>query len=260
VLRWVLRILPVVILLVAGAQTFHWIEQYLIESPRFQLSSVEDYEGAAPRIEIQGIQHASRENVESVFAEDAGTSLYMFPLAERRRRLLAINWVKDATVSRIWPNRVRVSVREREPVAFVQLSQQQDGGRQVALIDEDGVLLEPPLKSDYDLPVLRGIEERQQEPARASRVGRAMALLAGLGPLADRISEVDTAHSDNLAVTMSVAGNPVTLQLGRKNFRSRIEHFLAHYAEIQRRVPDTTTFDLRIDDRITAVNGVSGGA
>ncbi len=260
VLRWVLRILPVMILLVAAAQAFHSTEQFLIGSPRFHLGFAEDYAGGAPKIEIQGIQHASRDRVEAVFAEDAGKSLYVFPLAERRRRLLAINWVKDAAVLRIWPNRVRVSIRERQPVAFVQLSSRRNGGQQVALIDKDGVLLDPPVQSDYDLPVLRGIEEQQQESARAERVGRAMAMLTSLGPLAERISEIDVGHPDNLAVSMSVAGNAVTLQLGRKHFRSRVEHFLAHYAEIQRRVPAASTFDLRIDDRITAVDGVGKGA
>ena len=37
------------------------------------------------------------------------------PLAERRRRLLAIDWVEDASVSRLWPNRVLVRITERKP-------------------------------------------------------------------------------------------------------------------------------------------------
>ncbi len=43
-------------------------------------------------------------------------------LGERRRRLLAVDWVKDASVSRRWPNRVSVNVIERRPVAFAQIA------------------------------------------------------------------------------------------------------------------------------------------
>ena len=51
------------------------------------------------------------------------------PLEERRRRLLAIDWVEDASVSRIWPNRLVVRIHERKPVAFVNLPVAEGGAR-----------------------------------------------------------------------------------------------------------------------------------
>jgi hypothetical protein len=39
--------------------------------------------------------------------------------------------------------------------------------------------------------------------------------------------------------------------MGDRNFKRRLEDFLAHYAEINKRSPRATSFDLRLDDRIT---------
>ena len=76
--------------------------------------------------------------MQRVFATDFDRSIFAVPLDERRRRLLAIDWVEDASVSRIWPDRLVVRIRERTPVAFVPL---RSG---VLLIDSHGVLLDQP--------------------------------------------------------------------------------------------------------------------
>ncbi len=43
------------------------------------------------------------------------------PIHKRRQQLLAIDWVEEASVSKIWPNTLKVQVHERAPVAFVHL-------------------------------------------------------------------------------------------------------------------------------------------
>ena len=62
-----------------------------------------------------------RPRSQSVFAATSGRSVYLCPISQRREQLLAIDWVEEATVSRIWPNRLSVAIRERKPVAFVQV-------------------------------------------------------------------------------------------------------------------------------------------
>jgi hypothetical protein len=47
-------------------------------------------------------------------------------------------------------------------------------------------------------------------------------------------------------------GRAVELMLGDTNFGRRYQNFLNHYPEIAKRSPDVKTFDLRLDDRITA--------
>jgi hypothetical protein len=59
----------------------------------------------------------------------------------------------------------------------------------------------------------------------------------------------------NLKVTVQPDDRVVTLLLGGQRFRRRLENFFHHYADIKRRLPDARAFDLRLEDRITAVGG-----
>ncbi len=258
--RYLLFLLPAAGLLVGGIAALQAVEGFLIEDRRFALRPAEEWGEVSPDIHVEGVVHARRSEVLDVFAEDAGRSLYLLPVEERRRKLLGVDWVKDATVSRVWPNQVHVRIQERTPVAFVRLAPRRGSGPgRIALIDEQGVLLEPPARTRYDLPVVTGISEEQGEQARSQRVRSMLRLVGELGELAGQVSEVDVAQPKNLKVVMAVEGRAVLLYLGRENFRPRVENFLAHCADIWRRLPTADTFDLRLDDRITAVGGVSGG-
>src|SRR6185436_7718266 len=71
---------------------------------------------------ILGLSHASRARVTRVFETDFGKNIFTIPIDERRRKLMAVDWVERASVSRIWPNRLVVRVWERKPVAYVDLT------------------------------------------------------------------------------------------------------------------------------------------
>lgn len=242
---------------VAAVIGYQRIERFLIEDARFALREPEVYGEMSPSIAVGGMENVSQERVMGVFAEDAGRSLYLFPIAERRETLLGVDWVRDASVSRIWPNRVEVQIQERTPVAYVQLPPGSRGAAlRVALIDEDGVILAKPPRMETDLPVLVGIREEQSEESRAVRVRRAMALAGEIGELEERVSEIDVSEPGNLKITANTGDQSVVLALGREQYRDKFLSFLQHWPEIHRRLPDATQFDLRLDDRITALDGV----
>lgn len=243
--------------LMMGIIGYHRIERFLIEDPRFALRAPEVYGEVSPSIVVRGMRNVSPERVMGVFAEDAGRSLYLFPAAERRESLLGVDWVREASVSRIWPNTVEVQIEERAPVAYVQLPPRSRGAAlQVALIDGDGVILAKPAQMGADLPVLVGIRAEQSEESRAVRVRRAMVLVGEIGELEERVSEIDVSEPGNLKVTATTGDQSVVLELGIERFRDKLLSFLQHWPEIHRRLPDATQFDLRLDDRITALDGV----
>ncbi len=257
-LKWAGRLLPAALAVIAAVVIFNKIESYLISNPRFRLPASADYGGASPAIRIHGLRNASLQRVLNVFSEDAGRSLYLFDPEERRLRLLAVDWVRDARVARIWPNRVEVFVQERQPVAYALLRSKRGRARTV-LIDADGVLLPMPKRAGYDLPVLRGLDEKMSESLRAARVRLVERMLRDLGPQAESVSEIDVADPRALTIRLTADGDLVTLIIGTRNFRQRLENFLRHYPEIHRRLPAARTFDLRLDDRITAKDGVRHG-
>jgi POTRA domain, FtsQ-type/Cell division protein FtsQ len=199
-------------------------------------------------IEIQGVTHASRRAIESVFAEDLGRSVYLLPLSGRRDTVRTVDWVKDAAVARVWPNRVLVHVTERQPVAFVTLAPSRFG-----LIDAEGVVL-PPVTARFHLPVLKGVRPSDPEESRRERVQRMLRLLHDLGDGADKVSEVDASDRENMKITEAYEGRMVTLHLGDQNFSVRYHNFTSHFAEIRQKLPQASTLDLRLEDRITVID------
>lgn len=225
------------------------IRQFVISDPRFTLASPD---ARGDGLSMDGLVHTSRARVLATFNEDFGRSIYLVPIAERRRRLLAVDWVEDASIARVWPNRVAVRITERTPVAFVNMAIPGTRSSRVMLIDADGVLLEPPAQSRFTFPVLSGVTEEQTEVERRLRVQAMLRLLDALGPLGKDISEVNAAAPENLIVVAQVEGRAMQLIMGNQNFLTRMQTFLEHYPEIRRQSPGVKAFDLRLDDRITA--------
>ncbi len=244
------RIIAIVValglVLFASLFAYNRLERFLIRDPRFALNGP-DGSSDDPTLEVAGAAHASQRQIEAVFAEDQGRSVYQMPLRDRRATLQAVDWVKDASIARLWPNRVVVQVYERKPVAFVTL-----GSSRFALIDEDGVIL-PPATDRFALPVLAGVRSSDAITERRDRVHRMLRLTRELGDSTAKISEIDVSDRDNLKVTQSRDGLMLTLLLGDHNFALRYENFVRNYPEIKRRLPGATTLDLRLEDRITVV-------
>lgn len=230
-----------VVVLVTALLAFHWVEQFLIRDPRFGLSDPDN------SLLIIGAEHASRRALEEVFAEDFGRSAYLVPVGDRRMTLKTVAWVKDATVSRIWPNRLVARVVERKPVAYFASS-----STRAALIDEEGVIL-PPTGERFALPAVVGVRAFDPPPRRRERVALLLRLLNEIGEARKNISEVDVSDRDNLKVTVPYEGGMVTLLLGNTHFQLRYTNFRNHVAEIKRKLPEASTLDLRVEDRITVV-------
>ena len=241
--RLIALFVTVAVVLSAILFALHLIEQFLIMDPRFALGGP----GDDSSLQISGAAHISRPAIEKIFADDEGVSVYLIPLAERRDAIREVAWVREASVARVWPNRLIVRVQERTPVAFVQLSTSRFG-----LIDAQGVIL-PPATDRFKLPVLSGVRAGDPAAKRREGVQRMLRLTADLGDATANISEIDVSDGDNLKVSQPYDGRILTLLLGDRNFAARYRNFLTHYSQIQQRLPGAAVLDLRLEDRITVV-------
>jgi cell division protein FtsQ len=223
-------------------------EQYLMRDGRFHLARAVEYGEAPPNLQIEGLHYASREAVQRVFEGDLGRSVYLLPVKQRRLELMGIPWVKDATVSRLWPNRVSVRVQERKPLAFVK----RRGGAEATLIDGDGVLMDAPPSWRFELPVVEGVGPDVNEEERKERMHRVEKLLKDLAEQVKQVAEIDVSERDNLKVVQELKGRAVTLVLGKSNFRLRYLNFMSLSGDLLQRLPNAVTFDLRLEDQVTA--------
>ena len=128
------------------------------------------------RVEIKGAERVSRLDIDNVAFDQPSMALPLVDLEATRERLLQFGWVKEARISRRWPDTLVVDVVERQPVAIWQ------NNRQLNLIDGEGVVLEPVrLESMPDLPLVIG-------PAANREVAALSALLEGTPHLRPQIA------------------------------------------------------------------------
>ncbi len=262
-IRWVrftFWLLAGMVLMVSTLFAWHTTEEFLIKDNRFRVAESEDFHGRSPNLMVEGIHYASTSQIRHVFAEDFGRSLYLVPIEKRRLELLEIDWVEDATISKVWPNTLRVYIRERVPVAFVRLTgNRKDGSSRLALIDKDGHILRPRVAAQFTLPVIAGVRENEPLDNRKARVRLVLGMLKEIGPLGGQISEINVADPNNLVVAEHVGNEVLNLMLGDDNYAERLQSFLNNYSEIKEKRPDAKTLDLRVDGVITAVGGDGGG-
>ncbi|MEM8934786.1 MAG: cell division protein FtsQ/DivIB [Pseudomonadota bacterium] len=103
------------------------------------------------RITAKGLNHTSREEILAAVGPVIGASLLHLDPHAARARVEEIGWVRVAAVSRLWPDTVHVSIREREPAAVWQMS------GALHLIDVNGAVIREVDVYEYsNLPLIVG--------------------------------------------------------------------------------------------------------
>lgn len=211
-------------------------------------------------ITVSGLKNASEAAVLRVFENDRGRSVADVDLQKRRMELRRVDWVREASVRRIWPNRLHVDVAERVPVAFIQVTTAVSGDHAAPvvhrprLIDADGMILPARGRLPEGLPLLSGVRERDDVERRRARVQLMLRVLDELREVRDRISEVDVTDPENLRITYQAGDRQVVLVMGNERFRERLNIFLSHFEGIRDRLQARTVLDVSLEERITIVD------
>jgi cell division protein FtsQ len=209
----------------------------------------------ASSLEIASTQNVSRRQVMEVCAADLGRNIFLVPLAVRRRQLESIPWVESATVMRLLPDRLRVDLTERVPVAFVRM------GARISVVDGNGVIMELPRSRKYSFPVLKGMSESEPLSTRAACMHVYSALMRELDSegahYSQDISEVDLSDPEDVKVMAADPGGTVLIHLGASDFLRRYKVYLSHLQEWRQQFQKLDSVDLRYERQII-VNPDSG--
>jgi hypothetical protein len=100
--------------------------------------------------------------------------------------------------------------------------------------------------------VLSGVSQDQTDSHRAEQVAAYIQLRDDMRAYFKDISEVDVTNPQDLTIVARVGNRALQLMMGDGEYGRRYKAFLSNYPEIQKRSPDVRTFDLRMNDRITA--------
>ncbi len=196
---------------------------YLLYSPGVLLQSAE-------QIEIRGNRFVPPDAIAEEFSADMGRSVVRVPLTERREALETLPWVEQAHVQRVMPNRIRVEITERAPIAFLRT------GTELSLVDAHGMILDRPVEGEFRFPVVSGIGESTPRATREQHMNLYLEFMKEIERVqpgaADHVSEADISDISDLRVTLTGMGaasgsaSPILVHFGDSDFGNRY-HLLA---------------------------------
>ena len=219
--------------------------RYIHRDPHFTVAS-------SSSIELHGNAHLSRPQLLSIFGEDIDQNIFNIPLAERRDQLQQMPWVEHAAVMRLLPNRLRIDIVERTPVAFVRQ------GGSIGMTDAQGVLLDIPPDApgnpNYSFPVVTGLKASDSAESRQQRMHLYAALLKDLDAdgkkISAELSEVDLSDPEDVKVLLPSGNTETLVHFGTNDFLPRYKRFQEHIDEWRTQYPRLTSVDMRYERQV----------
>jgi cell division protein FtsQ len=239
-LLWV--VLAIIVLVVLGTAAGE-LYSYGKHSWRFRIDS-------SDQIEITGAQHVTHAQIMEVMGGDIGRDIFFIPLDQRKLQLEQIPWVESASVMRFVPNRLRVEIHERTPVAFAHI------GSHISLIDAGGTLMEftPGGKRKYSFPVIAGMNSGEPLSVRAARMKNYNALVRDLDSsgahYSQELSEVDLSDPEDVKVVVADPNGDVLIHLGTGNYLQRYKIYVSHVQQWRQQFDKVESVNLRYDGQI----------
>jgi len=230
--------------------------RFLLYSPQMLLLK-------SDQIELLGNHIVSREAVLQPFARDRNRSVLRIPLDARRSQLEQLPWVESASLQRILPNRIRVELTERTPVAFLR------NGNELALIDAHGVILDRPEGEDLHFPVITGLSDSMPREEREKRMQTYQEFLRDADLVrsgsSDRISEVDLSNAKDLRVvltglTSANDSQAVTIRFGYSDFTGKYRMLVENFAQWQANAGRVQSIDLQYSRQVVVNSDSSAGS
>jgi cell division protein FtsQ len=230
--------------------------EFLLYSPQVALLKPD-------QIELTGNRIVSREAIVQQFARDRNRSVLRIPLDARRSAVEELPWVESASVQRILPNRIRVEVTERTPVAFLR------NGTELALIDGHGVILDRPRGENFQFPIVTGVTENMAREERGRRIQTYQEFLRDIDMVrtgsSDYVSEIDLANPRDLRVVMTGIATPndsqaVSIQFGQSDFAGKYRMVVDNFAQWQASNGRVRSIDLQYSRQVILNTDTSAAA
>lgn len=187
-------------------------------------------------IALSGNKHLNREEVLARAGVTGNTALLFFDVAIARARLLTDPWVADATIQKLYPDRLQITLTEREAFALWQKN-----GR-ISVIGADGTVLEPFLSRPYaPLPLVvgRGAETRAKE---------FLGLLARYPELRDNVRAAILIAERRWNLRLK---NGIDVRLPETDVAAALAHLVVLDRDKKLLSRDISAIDLRLPDRVT---------
>ncbi len=204
---------------------------------------------AVRHVVIRGNERLSAGEVEAMVADMRGQNIFRVDLGHFDQRLTELPWVAGATLRRVLPGTIEVTVTERRPMAIARVNDQ------LYLVDDTGVIIDQfgPQYREFDLPIVDGLVEVAGDQHRVEASGAALAarLIATLRtwPAMNRqVSEIDVTDPSDAVILLGDDG--IAVHLGEEHLLARLKTYVELAPTLHERLKAIDAVDMRFDDRI----------
>lgn len=187
-------------------------------------------------VRLTGNQRMSHGEVLAAAGIRPDSSVLFFDPAAARARLKASPWIADATIEKIYPNDLQISVVERQPYALWQ----RDG--RIAVIGEDGAVIVDHLDARFrHLPLVvgKGADERVRE---------IVGLIADFPTIAPHVRAATLVAERRWTLVLK---NGIDVRLPDADIDRALARLVRLDEERRLMSRDVTMIDLRLADRVT---------
>jgi cell division protein FtsQ len=187
-------------------------------------------------ISLTGPKEVSREEILTTAGVTGRASLLFLDAAAARTRLLANPWIADAAVLKLYPDRLQITITERQAFALWQ----KDG--RVSVIAADGTVLERFVENRYlGLPLVVGRGAQRQAKDFLAIVDRYPDIRSAV-----RASVLVAERRWNLRLN-----NGIDVRLPEANVEQALDRLVALDQDKKLLSRDIVAVDLRLPDRVT---------
>ena len=209
-------------------------------------------------INVRGHHRLSSGEVLALVDGLRGQNILGLRLDQWRERLLSSPWVADASLRRVLPSTVEVTVRERQPMGIARIA------NTLYLLDAEGVIVDEygPTYADLNLPIIDGLASRTSaegamvDPARAALARAVLTALATRPDLEKQLSQIDVSDPHDAVVMLD--GDTTLLRIGDSDFTTRLQQYIDLGPALRARIAEIDYVDLRFDDRLYVRPAVGG--
>lgn len=195
-------------LLIFGAWRLH---QELLKSPYF----------AIKEIKIAGNIRVSNAEVSELAGVNIGDNLFKISVNDIQKGIRLNPWVAEVKAARSFPNRLIIEIKERKPVAFINLDD-------LYFVDETGTIFKKTsVEDEIDLPVITGLKREDiEQGTKASELAiqavNLIHILARKGIFAnEELSEINVDRV--CGITLYTMEQGARIELGDVEFADKIE-------------------------------------
>lgn len=210
----------IVLIICALVLTARVVYLYLADPGRFPINTVKI---------AATYQHVSHKQLEQILTNYLSASFFSLPVGHLHAELSALSWIKEAQIERIWPDTLKISLVEKQPVAIWNKSLLCDNGD---VFNETGEL------TDTVLPQLRGPVNHQKEVLQVYKKMSKILSICGL-----YAAVLEWRKNEAWELTLS---NGVQLRLGKRDLEIRVNRFCKAYpAVFAEKTDQLASVDLR---------------